>query len=574
MSTADLKCQSITQENDLDAFLRTAELAGTEFQAERLNVKVIPTQTTAIHPNLLSPSELAQMHSKMLQHQDQLRIPRRPAWTTETTPSELDANERNAFLEWRRQLAVLEEEYHMVVTPFERNLEVWRQLWRVLERSHVVVQIVDARNPMFFRCPDLELYVRELNEKDGRQRRNVLLVNKADFLTAEQRRQWAAHFRQQKVEFIFFSAMLATQEQEQERAEDEQELQVESDQSPHDDRQDEPLEQDETENVLADETILSCHDLIQALEAMRSDTPTVIGLVGYPNVGKSSTINALLGEKKVNVSSTPGKTKHFQTIVLTPSLTLCDCPGLVFPSFATTKAEMVVNGVLPIDQLREYISPSTLLAQRLPRWYLEWMYTISLPVNRDRPELMDVLPASQLLIAYADARGYRRAGQSGPDEARAARILLKDMVNGKLLYCEAPPGEDQDAYSAFTIERLRQEIQHYSDMNAHKLKKRPPTASAEDVQAEEQGSDLRGVDKSFFMDSEKGRVRTRGKYGVEDFHRVNVFPHQSGYVMDARLMRQQGDAATTVASMQTMNLGKKSHKLGKRRVKDRSWRAE
>jgi large subunit GTPase 1 len=35
-------------------------------------------------------------------------------------------------------------------------------------------------------------------------------------------------------------------------------------------------------------------------------------MVGYPNVGKSSTINALVGEKKVAVTATPGKTKHFQ----------------------------------------------------------------------------------------------------------------------------------------------------------------------------------------------------------------------------------------------------------------------
>lgn len=38
----------------------------------------------------------------------------------------------------------------------------------------------------------------------------------------------------------------------------------------------------------------------------------VVGMVGYPNVGKSSTINALNGVKRVAVSKTPGKTKHFQ----------------------------------------------------------------------------------------------------------------------------------------------------------------------------------------------------------------------------------------------------------------------
>ena len=39
-----------------------------------------------------------------------------------------------------------------------------------------------------------------------------------------------------------------------------------------------------------------------------------IGLVGHPNVGKSSTVNVLAHEKKTSVSSTPGKTKHFQTL--------------------------------------------------------------------------------------------------------------------------------------------------------------------------------------------------------------------------------------------------------------------
>ena len=53
---------------------------------------------------------------------------------------------------------------------------------------------------------------------------------------------------------------------------------------------------------------------------------------GYPNVGKSSLMNGLVGHKVVSVSKTPGHTKHFQTIYLTPHVKLCDCPGLVFPS--------------------------------------------------------------------------------------------------------------------------------------------------------------------------------------------------------------------------------------------------
>lgn len=69
------------------------------------------------------------------------------------------------------------------MTPFERNLEVWRQLWRVIERSHLVVQIVDARNPLLFRSTDLEKYVKEVDPR----KKNLLLVNKADLLTTWQR---------------------------------------------------------------------------------------------------------------------------------------------------------------------------------------------------------------------------------------------------------------------------------------------------------------------------------------------------------------------------------------------------
>lgn len=54
--------------------------------------------------------------------------------------------------------------------------------------------------------------------------------------------------------------------------------------------------------------------------------------VGFPNVGKSSVINSLVGRKVVSVSRTPGHTKYFQTYYLTPTVKLCDCPGLVFPS--------------------------------------------------------------------------------------------------------------------------------------------------------------------------------------------------------------------------------------------------
>jgi len=50
----------------------------------------------------------------------------------------------------------------------------------------------------------------------------------------------------------------------------------------------------------------------------------------------------------------PGKTKHFQTLPLTDSVVLCDCPGLVFPRISSSEAEMILNGLYPIDNLKNF----------------------------------------------------------------------------------------------------------------------------------------------------------------------------------------------------------------------------
>jgi large subunit GTPase 1 len=108
------------------------------------------------------------------------------AWPSECTPFRL---RRTVLLKH----CSLQDRDKFLLTPFERNIEVWRQLWRVLERSHLVVQIVDARNPLRFRCEDLESYVKDVEGAEGESgtgaglRKTLLLINKADLLTSQQR---------------------------------------------------------------------------------------------------------------------------------------------------------------------------------------------------------------------------------------------------------------------------------------------------------------------------------------------------------------------------------------------------
>lgn len=440
-----LNLQSVTEESSFQEFLRTAEMAGTEFQAEKLNITFVNPKSNV---GLLTSTERAASEKKHVEKKNLLKIPRRPKWSAETTADELHQLENASFLEWRRGLAMLQEDESILLTPYERNIEFWRQLWRVVERSDVIVQIVDARNPLLFRSEDLEKYVKEVSPN----KMNMVLINKADFLTDAQRQMWAEYFDKQNTKVAFFSAVLtdeenkriaaAAKQQEDIEEEDEDEDEDEGEPSASSSSDDEPTtskpqsEEDldlsglkdaaiELENAINkteqqlqtiecrigataqknNPAILSRTELIDLFKTWHTGpkvTPNIstIGLVGYPNVGKSSTINSLIIEKKVSVSATPGKTKHFQTLYLDTDLLLCDCPGLVMPSFVLTKADMILNGILPIDQMRDHVPAVNNLCTRIPRHILEDKYGIMIAKppegeDPDRPPYSE-----ELLLAY------------------------------------------------------------------------------------------------------------------------------------------------------------------------------
>lgn len=484
------------------------------------------------NPFLLSAAEEKRVEKKQEEARKDLHVPRRPPWTRQTTRQELEKQERESFLDWRRQLAQLAEDSSLLLTPFERNIQLWRQLWRVIERSHLVVQIVDARNPLGFRSADLEEYVLDVGSEEmgdettvpGKgKRRNLLLINKSDLLTYEQRCMWADYFEKAGIKYAFFSAVAAAQAQEEidrqrrreeglesdeeelsEDDEDSEEAEDEEDED-EDDVDEEEADEEKSPSVSEEKKEEIDEDVTAALEKAtleeKESTPAkpsepesdrtrvlsvdelehlfissapplsdfaterdpnpsklMIGLVGYPNVGKSSTINALIGAKKVSVSATPGKTKHFQTLVLTENITLCDCPGLVFPQFANTQADLVCDGVLPIDQMREYSAPADLVCRRIPRAILEGTYGIRIDVKEIEDGGTGKVGWEELLSAYAIARGMTRSSFGMPDTSRAARHVLKDYVNAKLLYARPPPGIDSDEFMSTSHQRTLEQL--------------------------------------------------------------------------------------------------------------------
>ena len=553
--------RSITQENDLDAFLHHAQLAGTEFTAEKLNVTVVENDVDRhALPSAEQHSQALAMHSK---HSDSLTIPRRPAWTREMTAETLDRQERDAFLQWRRSLVAVEEGLGLLMTPYERNLQVWRQLWRVVERSDLIVQIVDARNPLLFRCADLERYVAGMNKK------NLLLINKADLLTVEQRRHWSAFLQAKGIVYSFFSAALARRK-----------IELDSTAATLSRMAEDAFAIDDEVDDSNDVRILDADELLDLFVLHTTiDAKATIGFVGYPNVGKSSTLNALLGAKKAAVGSTPGKTKHFQTFhVQTNNMVLCDCPGLVFPSFAITKADMVCNGILPIDQLREAIQPVALVCQRIPKFYLEGVYGITINTRDLEGNLVDRSPtAEELLTTYAIARGYTKSSQGNPDESRAARYILKDYVNGKLLFVQPPPSF-VDQYStvhlgqiafneciyknARIIDKVIRNIQRRQQAAekavAASLSSNPPSAKPT-----RNTNDAKQLDAEFFAPLVVPVARVQGG-------------KRGGDAVFSRVQSVEGKGISASVSLASLALGgsKKSHKKGKRSKQRTNWTKE
>ena len=416
-----LNLKSVTEESNLDDFLNTASLAGTEFLAEKENVTLVESKTVPCVPG----EEFFDSEDEEL-----LTIPRRPKWTREMKKHKLIEAEKREFLDWRRRVARIQEKRNFMTTPFEKNLEFWRQIWRVVEKSDVIVQVVDARNPLLFHSRDLDKYAKEVNPA----KKSLLLLNKSDFLTDTQRQSWSEYFMQNDIGAFFFSAIAPEDETEQSEATDED------------------LPDPNSPEVLSPSKLAAAlHSF--ALKSVGGCIPeagyVTVGLVGYPNVGKSSTVNALVKSKKVATSATPGKTKHFQTIFLDKEFCLCDCPGLVFPNFVSTKAELIINGILSIDEMTNHVPPVNLVASFFTRKYFESFYGIRLREAEDALESEELLNALGYLRGFMTPRGL-------PDQPKTARVLLKDFVSGKLLYCKAPPGVDQQEYHSPKVEERKQ----------------------------------------------------------------------------------------------------------------------
>ena len=324
MDVQEDRTKSVLELHDLDDFLQQADLANRDFLSEREGLVVLDETGQAYRPSAVKWED-----EKPNFVFTELSVPRRPAWDETTTPEELQANEHKSFLDWRRAIASKEEELLRTqssasVTPFEKNIEVWRQLWRVLERCSCLLQLVDARNPLFYLSSDLKDYAESLGKP------MMVLINKSDYLSAHQRAQWRDYLMEQGWDPVFFSATMEQKKideaaQRERRKAEKEELRLsgndgDKDSGNDDDEDEEESENDSTGNDTEDDRpsqhqaessdgqgvdfVLTREQLLEYMLAFaqkhncQPDPKTSriqFGMVGFPNVGKSS------GKKKRRV---------------------------------------------------------------------------------------------------------------------------------------------------------------------------------------------------------------------------------------------------------------------------------
>jgi hypothetical protein len=190
----------------LDSLGRSAGPAGmvdrrTFFRAESRAVLEERKQAAMKPFQRLPPSSLL-LTAEALRVSETIELPHRPGWSANDTKAELDARETAAFEKWLKDVYAKYDESRL--NYFEHNLEVWRQLWRTLELSDILLLLVDVRHP-FFHFP-VALYRMVVEEH---RKPLVLVMNKTDLVPPEVVAEWMEFFRvryPQIVNIVTFSS--------------------------------------------------------------------------------------------------------------------------------------------------------------------------------------------------------------------------------------------------------------------------------------------------------------------------------------------------------------------------------
>ncbi|GLC37214.1 hypothetical protein PLESTB_000992100 [Pleodorina starrii] len=296
----------------------------------------------------------------------------------------------------------------------------YREFRRVVEAADVIIQVLDARDPVACRCADVERYIRQTNPN----KKIILLLNKMDLVPREVGERWLKYFREELPTVAF---KCSTQQQDRGLAQKRMPKGAAAGGGKGGGGKGGDAG---SADPLAGSACLGAETLLQLLKNYTRNsgikTAITVGVVGLPNVGKSSLINSLKRARVAQVGNTPGVTKAVQEVVLDKHIKLLDSPGVVFAS-AENDAAAALRNAIKVEKLSDPLTPVGEILKRVPAKQLMMLYKIQAFSSPD-----------EFLHHIALARGKLRRGGT-PDSAAAARIVLQDWNDGRIPYYTTPP---------------------------------------------------------------------------------------------------------------------------------------
>ncbi|XP_014260076.1 guanine nucleotide-binding protein-like 3 homolog [Cimex lectularius] len=317
-----------------------------------------------------------------------------------------------------------------VFTKKEGSLKAYyREFKKVVEAADVVLEVVDARDPLGTRCKQVE---EAIVESRGRKRL-VIVLNKADLVPRNVLDQWLKYLRG-SFPTIPFKASTQTQNSNLGRM---------------------MFAKAKHRKAVKCLKVSSCvgAELLMSLLANYCrnkgiKTSITVGVVGLPNVGKSSIINSLKRSRACNVGAVPGVTKTMQEVQLDSKIKLLDSPGLVFAASTGTETDAVValKNAVKVEALVDPYIPALAILQRATKDQMMAHYDIG---NYETPQEFFVLKAKR--------QGKFKKGGI-PDPEAAARGLIDDWNRGKIRYYTVPPEVEENHISSTIVSEMGKEF--------------------------------------------------------------------------------------------------------------------
>ncbi|EMD32582.1 hypothetical protein CERSUDRAFT_118621 [Gelatoporia subvermispora B] len=276
---------------------------------------------------------------------------------------------------------------------------IYGELYKVIDSSDVILHVLDARDPLGTLCESVLEFIR----KEKAHKQVVLVLNKCDLVPNWVTARYIQHLTPRYPTLAFHA-------------------------SPN--------------HSFGKGSLIQ---LLRQFSQLHSDKKQIsVGLVGYPNVGKSSVINTIKSSKVCTVAPIPGETKVWQYITLTKRIYLIDCPGIVPTSAKDSQTSTVLKGVVRVEALATPSEHIPTLMERVKPIYLSRTYGIPLPDENDPTRGWE---PEALLDKLARMKGRLLKGGE-PDLEAVAKILLSDWVRGRIPFFVSPPERSEELNQA------------------------------------------------------------------------------------------------------------------------------